>query len=91
MPEGKEEKELVESIERGEWKSVSGAAALKKKLRIAAGRTMLKDQRMNIRMARRDIESLKAKALEEGMPYQSLVSSILHKYVTGRLREKPCE
>ena len=88
MLKDKEEKELIESIERGEWKPVGDAEALKKKLRTAARKTMLKDQRMNIRMAKRDIESLKAKAMEEGMPYQSLVSSILHKYVTGRLREK---
>ena len=88
MPLDKEEKELIESIERGEWKSVPNSAALKKKLRAAARKTMLKDQRMNIRIAKRDLESLKAKALEEGMPYQSLVSSILHKYVTGRLTEK---
>ena len=90
MPSDKEEKELIESIERGEWKSVPNSSALKKKLRAAARKTMLKDQRMNIRIAKRDLESLKAKALEEGMPYQSLVSSILHKYVTGRLTEKRC-
>ncbi len=90
MPFDKEEKELIESIERGEWKSIPNSAALKRKLRAAAKKTMLKDQRMNIRIAKRDLESLKAKALEEGMPYQSLVSSILHKYVTGRLTEKRC-
>jgi predicted DNA binding CopG/RHH family protein len=49
---------------------------------------MLKDQRMNIRIAKRDIDSLKAKALEEGMPYQTLVPSILHKYLSGKLTEK---
>lgn len=87
MPKAGKEKELIESIKRGEWKPVAGAQALKNKLRAAAGETMLKDQRMNIRIAKRDIESLKVKAMEEGMPYQSLVLSILHKYVTGRLRE----
>ena len=55
--------------------------------RAAAKATMLKDQRMNIRIAKRDLEFLKAKALEKGMPYQSLVSSVLHKYITGRLVE----
>ena len=59
----------------------------KKHLREVAARTMLKDQRMNIRIAKRDLDGLKAKALEEGIPYQTLVSSILHKYVTGRLKE----
>jgi len=84
----KEEKNLREEIERDEWKPMKDATTLKKKMRAAARATVLKDQRMNIRIAKRDLESLKAKALEEGMPYQSLVSSILHKYITGRLNEK---
>jgi len=48
---------------------------------------MLKDQRMNIRIAKRDMDKLKAKALENGMPYQTLVSSIIHKYLTGKFKE----
>ncbi len=88
MISDKEEKNLHEEIERDVWKPMKNAATLKKKMRLAARATMLKDQRMNIRIAKRDLESLKAKALEEGMPYQSLVSSILHKYITGRLNEK---
>ncbi len=87
MARDKEEKKLVEEIEKDEWKPMKDSAALKKKLRAAAKATMLKDQRMNIRIAKRDLESLKAKALEEGMPYQSLVSSVLHKYISGRLVE----
>lgn len=87
MKRDKEEKELIESIEKGEWRPVRDSAALKKKLQTSVKTTMLKDQRMNIRIAKRDLESLKAKALEEGMPYQSLVSSVLHRYVTGRLVE----
>ena len=47
---------------------------------------MLKDQRMNIRIAKRDMDKLKARALEEGMPYQTLVSSVLHKYISGKLK-----
>jgi predicted DNA binding CopG/RHH family protein len=43
---------------------------------------------MNIRIAKRDLDGLKAKAIEEGVPYQTLVSSILHKYVIGKLKEK---
>jgi len=87
MISDKEEKNLHEEIERDEWKPMKDVAAIKKKMRLAARATMLKDQRMNIRIAKRDMESLKARALEEGMPYQSLVSSILHKYITGRLVE----
>lgn len=83
----KEEKELIESIEKGEWRQIRDKTGLKKKLLAAVKTTMLKDQRMNIRIAKRDLDALKARALEEGMPYQSLVSSVLHRYVTGRLVE----
>ena len=87
MVKDKEERKLIEEIERDEWKPMRDSRTLRKKLQDAARSTILKDQRMNIRIAKRDLESLKARALEEGMPYQSLVSSILHKYITGRLVE----
>lgn len=54
----------------------------------AASETALKDYRINVRISKRDVEALKTKALEEGIPYQTLVTSILHKYVTGRIVEK---
>jgi len=81
------EKELERTIENNEWTSVSNLAEMKKQFKTAAKNTLLKDQRMNIRIAQRDLEGLKTKALEEGMPYQTLVASILHKYVTGKLKE----
>jgi len=87
MKNNKEEKILLESIESGEWTSVKDIEAYKKHLKEVAQNTMLKDRRMNIRIAKRDLDSLKAKALEEGMPYQTLVSSIIHKYLTGKLKE----
>jgi predicted DNA binding CopG/RHH family protein len=83
-----EEKRLSKGIEADEWTSVKDIISYKKHLREVASRTMLKDQRMNIRIAKRDLDGLKAKALEEGIPYQTLVSSILHKYVIGKLKEK---
>lgn len=79
---------LLKSIESGEWTSVKNLRQYKKHLHETAGKTMLKDQRMNIRIAKRDLDRLKAKALEQGMPYQTLVSSILHKFVYGSLVEK---
>ena len=88
MPENKEDKEMMKSIEAGEWLPSAKSAVLKKQLRAAAKSTMLKDQRMNIRIAKKDMLALKAKALEQGMAYQTLVSSLLHKYVTGQLMEK---
>jgi predicted DNA binding CopG/RHH family protein len=82
------EKELEKSIDNNEWKSVENLSEMKKQFKQAAKNTLLKNQRMNIRIPQRDLESLKTKALEEGMPYQTLVSSVLHKYVTGKLIEK---
>ena len=84
----KEEKELIKSIDNNEWKPSKHSQEIKKQLISAAHKTMLKDKRMNIRIAKRDLDSLKIKALEEGMPYQTLVSSVLHKYVTGQLIDK---
>jgi predicted DNA binding CopG/RHH family protein len=84
-----EEKKLLKSIEAGEWSSVKDIKSYKRHLIETARKTMLKDQRMNIRIAKRDLDRLKAKALEHGIPYQTLVSSILHKYLSGKLKEEP--
>jgi len=83
-----EEREMMDSIEQGEWSSVSDFSSLKDRLMRAATETALKDYRINIRISKKDVEALKTKALEEGIPYQTLVTSILHKYVTGRIVEK---
>jgi len=83
----KEEKDLIKSIESGKWSTVKGFEDYKKHLRDTARKTMLKDRRMNLRISSRDLNRLKARALEEGMPYQTLISSILHKYVNGKLKE----
>ena len=83
----KEDKEIIESIENGEWKSIENLEEMKKKLISAASETAIKDYRINVRISKRDVEALKTRALEEGIPYQTLVTSILHKYVTGKLEE----
>ena len=83
-----EEKELMDTLERGEWHPVGNFEQQRKELIKTAKMTMQKDQRMNIRVSKRDIDALKVRALEEGLPYQTLVSSILHKYLTGRLTER---
>jgi len=82
-----EDKEYIESLENGEWKPAKNQKTLLLELQNAASNTMAKDQRMNIRIGKRDLEGIKAKALEEGMPYQTLVASIIHKYVNGKLKE----
>ena len=84
----KEEQELLESIESGEWQSVDNLEDEIKKHREIAKNTLKKDKRINIRLSSNDLQMLKTTAVELGMPYQTLVSSILHQYVTGRLVQK---
>lgn len=84
----KEELELMKSIETEEWVSVNDLEEEMKKAKKAAQATLKKSERMNIRISPNDLRRLKIKAMEEGMPYQTLVSSIIHKYLTGRLQER---
>ena len=83
-----EEKGLIESLEQGDWKPVKDLEDWKTLLSETAVNTLAKDQRMNIRISKSDLDGIKIKAMEEGLPYQTLVASIIHKYVTGRLTEK---
>ena len=80
------ENDLLTDYESGELKSVATKAELAK-LRGAARATALKDRRVNIRLSSSDLLDIQARALQEGMPYQTLIASVLHKFVTGRLRE----
>ena len=86
MKLSKEEKEIVKAFEAGEYKSVLSSKR-RKMLQAAAEETFKKDKRINIRISNRDLESLQRRALEEGIPYQTLVSSVLHKYVSGGLHD----
>lgn len=79
----KEEQDLVDSFERGEWRSVPNFEREKKKAQKIAAATFKKDRRVNIRISSRDLIGLQKRALEEGIPYQTLISSILHKYVSS--------
>ncbi len=83
----KEEKEILESYENDEWVSISNEFDIKKH-RLAAKNTFKKDKRVNIRISKMDLDLIQEKALIEGLPYQTLMSSVLHKYVTGRLKDK---
>jgi len=83
-----EEKAILESVESGEWQSVEDAEQAIARYRAYAEATVRKDKRINIRISKRDLNLLKKRALEEGIPYQTLIASILHKYVSGRLTEK---
>lgn len=82
----KEEKEILKAFEAGEFNSVL-TPRRKKMLQTSAEESFRKDKRINIRISGRDLESLQRRALEEGIPYQTLVSSVLHKYVSGGLHD----
>ncbi|MDX9801916.1 MAG: antitoxin [Spirochaetia bacterium] len=82
-----EELDIVNAIEDGEFKSVNNLEKEKKMYSQYAANTLRKDKRVNIRISERDLQSIQRKALEEGIPYQTLISSLLHKYINGRLVE----
>ena len=84
----KEELELIESLENDGWKPAKNLEGWQTLLSKAATNTLAKDQRMNIRITKNDLDGIKLKAMEEGLPYQTLVASVIHKYVTGKLTEK---
>ncbi len=79
------EKAILESVERGEWRSIAKPGARDRYSRYAAA-TFRKDRRVNIRISSKDLDAIQKRALEEGLPYQTLISSLLHKYASGRLR-----
>ncbi|MBN8440320.1 MAG: hypothetical protein J0M28_01230 [Thauera sp.] len=83
-----EEIEILEAYEKGLLESVATKAELAK-FKAAARATAIKDRRVNIRLSSGDLNDIQARALEEGIPYQTLIASVLHKYVTGRLTERP--
>jgi len=83
------EKEILNAYEKGELKSSSPSKAKLAKFKAAATATFLKEKRVNIRLSTPDLMDIQARALEEGMPYQTLIASVLHKFVSGRLVETP--
>ena len=82
----KEEKELLDAVESGDFESTL-TDTRRKELEAAATNTFKKDKRINIRISNRDLVAVQSRASEEGIPYQTLVSSIIHKYVSGSLRD----
>src|SRR5882724_10589314 len=80
-----EERDLLHSFEAGEWVSVPDFATEKRRLQEAARNTLAKSERITIRLTKPDLQALKQCAAKEGVPYHILISSILHKYVTGQL------
>lgn len=85
----KEEQELLGSFERGEWKPVANQRQELGRHVAYARNTLAKDKRVNIRISSKDLEQLQAIAVEDGLPYQTLMASILHRFASGRFSEKP--
>ena len=84
----REEKEIVKSFEKGEWIPATDLSRRKKELMQYARNTLKKDKRLNIRISERDLVELQRKAVREGLPYQTFVSSIIHKFINGTLVEE---
>ena len=86
----KEERRLRDAAESGEFQSVL-TDERRTMLQSSADETFKKDKRINIRISRRDLEAIQSRASQEGIPYQTLVSSILHKYISGSLKDLTLE
>lgn len=81
-----EEKALVDAVEEGQFTSTLNEDR-RKELAAIAGDTLRKDKRINIRISTRDLMAVQSRAVQEGIPYQTLIASIVHKYVSGSLKD----
>jgi len=88
MKLSQDEKDLLESVERGEWETIPNLNREAERYQKYAKATFRKDKRVNIRISEKDLVRLQKKALQEGLPYQTLIASVLHKYITGQFKEK---
>ncbi len=88
MKLNKYEKDIKESVESGEWEQIPDFKEEAKRYQEVAGATLKKNRRVNIRMTERDFIHIQKKAMNEGLPYQTYISSILHKFINDRYIEK---
>jgi predicted DNA binding CopG/RHH family protein len=82
----KEEAAIEKEVERGEWVEVPNMQEEIKKIRNYARNTLNKNKKINIRISDWDYDKIKIRAVQEGLPYQTLISSLIHKYVSGQLK-----
>ena len=80
----KYEKNILESFNNNEWREIENMGSEIEKHKKYADATFKKDKRVNIRLSQRDINLLKIKAMEEGLPYQTLMASVLHKFAANK-------
>jgi predicted DNA binding CopG/RHH family protein len=85
----KEEQDILDSFERGEWKPVANRRREIARHVTYAKSTLAKNRRVNIRISSKDLEELQAIAVEDGLPYQTLMASVLHRFASGRFMEIP--
>jgi predicted DNA binding CopG/RHH family protein len=78
---------VLRDFEQGEFKSIKNFRDEKRRLENAARNTLQRDKRINIRLSSRDLERIQKRAAKEGIPYQTLIASTLHKFVNGKLKE----
>lgn len=83
-----DELEMLASYEKDEWQSVKNIKEQKEQYRAYSRAAFRKGKRVNIRISEKDLLDLQRRALRDGIPYQTLISSVLHKYVSGALVEK---
>jgi predicted DNA binding CopG/RHH family protein len=88
MKTNKDEKEILDSVERGEWRTIADVEKESHRYQKYARATFRKDKRINIRISEKDLIKLQRRAVKEGLPYQTFISSILHKFVSGQFMEK---
>jgi predicted DNA binding CopG/RHH family protein len=83
----KDEKSILKSYEDGEWNPTKDISSDSKKMKLYAKNALRKDKRVNIRISENDLVQLQRRAVQDGLPYQTLISSVLHKFINGRLVE----
>jgi len=83
------ERDILQAYDKGQLRSTNPSKAERRKFQASARATFIKDRRVNIRLSSPDLMDIQARAAEEGVPYQTLISSVLHKFLTGRFVEKP--
>ncbi|MSQ63173.1 MAG: hypothetical protein EXR33_04955 [Betaproteobacteria bacterium] len=82
------EKKILSAYEAGKFKSVVTNEASLRRYREYARATLTKNKRVNVRLSTQDLSDIQTRAVEEGVPYQTLISSVLHKFLTGRFIER---
>jgi len=88
MKYDKEEKAIIDAYEKGKIKLSTPSKKEIEAIQATAKKTLIKDKRITIRIYDHDYQGIQKKALEMGVPYQTLISGIIHRYIEGELTSK---